>query len=108
MSGLDLLKEAFASTPEPDAASFKAGRAALLREVERPQRRRHRRSWSISLGVAAVATVAAVLSLAVPRGHGLTGIEIAAAATHALGPTTGGIWHIVVVTDNVPGSPSRN
>jgi hypothetical protein len=107
MSGFELLREAFIDTPEPDASSIETGRAALLREVERSRRPRHRRFWSVPLGVAAVATVTAVIVLAVPRGEALTGVELAAAATHALTPKAGGIWHIVVVTNNAPGPASR-
>jgi hypothetical protein len=108
MTRLDLLREAFADTPEPNAASIETGRAALLREVERSLRRRHRRSWSVPLLVAFIATVTAVVFLAVPRERGLTGTEIAAAATSALTPAPAGIWHIVVVTTSLPGSSSRS
>jgi hypothetical protein len=107
VSELELLRQAFDATPEPAASSVRVGRAALLREVELGRERRRRRSWSAPVLVAIVAALTAVAFLLVPRGNGLTGTGIAAAASDALVPRSGGIWHIVEVVNNVPGPSSR-
>lgn len=106
MSELELLREAFVATPEPDESSVQAGRAALQREIERRRQPRHRRSWSAAVVVVVVAALAVVAFLVVPRGNGLTGVEIAAAADRALSPGPHGIWHIVQVVryDRAPQS----
>jgi hypothetical protein len=105
VSEFELLRQAFVATPDPDAASVEAGRAALMREVKRSHPLRRRRQ--LYAAVAVVVALAAVVFLIVPRANDLSGTEIAAAADSALTPRARGIWHVVEVVHAVPGPTSR-
>jgi hypothetical protein len=105
MTVLALLESAYARIPEPDDETVAAARQVLLAEIAAGRRapvgRRGRRVLRLSFAVAvgSGAVLAGVLTLVVPRGHGLTGEEIAAAAYRVLAPPPNAIRHVVITTE---------
>ena len=101
MTELELLRRAFDTVPDPDDGAVLAARAGLLAEIESfgtsSVRRRPKRGLRLLAAVAVglAGLLAGILVLALPRGGGLTGTEIAAAAARALTPPPGVILHDV-------------
>lgn len=91
MNDLDLLERAYASVPEPDAATVEAARATLLRKIEPQPRRRLRIAASVAL-VAAAGVVALTVSLP-NRAEGLPARKIIRSAYVASLPPNQGIRH---------------
>jgi hypothetical protein len=97
---LELLEQAYASVPEPDAAAVDAARTAFLAEIgTRPARRRLRLAVTVALAVAA-GVVAAVVFLP-NRAEGLPGKKIIRAAYVASLPPARGIRHVREVLSTV-------
>jgi hypothetical protein len=100
MSELDRFRSAFEAVPAPGETTVQAARTRLLGEIAASshavRRRRPRvRLLAATAGVA-VAALAGVLAVVIPRGDSLTGPEIAEAAARVLSPPPGTILHSVV------------